>query len=90
MHLCSRKLLIYFNNEPNRFVWNLTKSSLFTVKSMYEDLMNSHVHFPTKYFRKLKILLKIKIFMWFLNRKVLLTRDNLIKRQLKGCKNCCF
>jgi hypothetical protein len=57
---------------------------------MYEDQMNFHVHFPTKYFQKLKILLKIKIFMWFLNRKVLLTRDNLIRRQLKGCKKCCF
>jgi hypothetical protein len=34
--------------------------------------------------------LKITIFMWFLNRKVWLTKDNLVKRQWKGCKKCCF
>jgi hypothetical protein len=28
--------------------------------------------------------------MWFLNRKVLLTKDNLIKRECKGCKKCFF
>jgi hypothetical protein len=68
----------------------LTKSGIFTVKSMYEDLMNSHNQFPTKYLWKLKMSLKFMIFMWFLNRKVLLMRDNLIKILWKGCKKCCF
>jgi hypothetical protein len=90
MHLCNRLILVHLNDEPDRFVWKLTKSGIFTVKSMYEDLMNYHEHFPTKYLWKLKVPLKIKIFMWFLRRKVLLTRDNLIKRQWKGSKKCCF
>ena len=34
--------------------------------------------------------LKIKIFMWFLYRRVLLTKDNLAKRNWQGCKTCCF
>jgi hypothetical protein len=89
MHLCNRLILVQLNDEPDRFVWKLTKSGIFTVKSMYEDLMNYHEHFPTKYLWKLKVPLKIKIFMWFLRRKVLLTRDNLIKRQWKGSKKCC-
>jgi hypothetical protein len=28
--------------------------------------------------------------MWFLRGKVLLTKDNLIKRKWKGCNKCCF
>jgi hypothetical protein len=28
--------------------------------------------------------------MWFLNKKVLLTKDNLAKRKWKGCTKCCF
>ena len=38
----------------------------------------------------MKIPLKIKIFLWFLNRKELLTKDNLAKRRWTGCKKCVF
>jgi hypothetical protein len=68
------------SNNPDKFIWKLTGSGIFTVKSMYLDLMNSHTSFLHKYLWKLKIPPKIKIFMWFLNNKVLLTIDNLAKR----------
>jgi hypothetical protein len=57
---------------------------------MYEDLMNGHTPFLRKYLWKLKIPLKIKKFMWFLSNKVLLTKDNLAKRNWVGCAKCCF
>ena len=38
----------------------------------------------------MKVPLKIKIFMWFLHRKVILTKDNLTKRNWEGCKTCVF
>jgi hypothetical protein len=72
--------MVQLNEESDKFVWNLRVLGIFTVKSMYEDLMNSHNQFPSKYLWKLKLPLKIKIFMWFLNRKVLLTKDDLLKR----------
>ena len=28
--------------------------------------------------------------MWFLQRKVILTKDNLVKRNWQGCTKCCF
>ena len=34
--------------------------------------------------------LKIKIFLWFLKKGVTLTKDNLVKRNWKGCPKCCF
>jgi hypothetical protein len=41
-------------------------------------------------FRSLKVPLKIRIFMWFLNKKVLLTKDNLAKRKWTGSMKCAF
>jgi hypothetical protein len=57
---------------------------------MYVDLMNVHTRFLRKYLWKLKIPLKIKVFMWFLNKKVLLIRDNLAKMNWNGSTKCCF
>ena len=52
--------------------------------------MNDHTVFLRKYLWKLKIPLKIKIFMWFLHNKVLLTKGNLVKTNWVGCSTCCF
>ncbi|WVZ49767.1 hypothetical protein U9M48_001096 [Paspalum notatum var. saurae] len=41
-------------------------------------------------FRALKVPLKIKIFLWFLKRGVVLTKDNLAKRQWKDNLKCSF
>jgi hypothetical protein len=38
----------------------------------------------------MKLPLKIKIFMWFFHKKVILTKDNLIKRNWNGNTSCCF
>jgi hypothetical protein len=90
LHLCRRLMTVNLVDEQDKFVWKLTTSGVFSVKSMYEDLMNDHTPYLRKYLWKLKIPLKIKIFMWFLNNKVLLTKDNLAKRKWKGCTKCCF
>jgi hypothetical protein len=37
-----------------------------------------------------KVPLKVKIFLWYLRRGVILTKDNLAKRNWKGSKTCCF
>jgi hypothetical protein len=70
------------------FVW--TKSKTFSVHAMYNDLMlGEGVPFDISSW-KVKIPLKIKIFLWFLRRGVLLTKDNLAKRKWKGGTDCCF
>ena len=66
-HLCFRLMQVTLNNVPDFFKWSLNKNGQFTVKSMYEDLMNGHTIYLQKYLWKLKIPQKIKIFMWFLH-----------------------
>jgi hypothetical protein len=85
-------LLMYvqLSDDKDVFVWNLTNSGAFTVKSMYLDLLDNDTKYLKKYIWKIKVPLKIKIFMWFLHHKVILTKDNLAKRKWQGCKKCAF
>jgi hypothetical protein len=57
---------------------------------MYVDIMNGHMIVLRKYIWKMKVSLKIKIFMWFLHQKVIITNDNLAKRNWTGYKKCVF
>jgi hypothetical protein len=79
-HLLHRLILVQLNDNEDRFTWNLTESGVFSVKSMYNDLLSGHTVSLKKHIWKLKVPLKIKIFMWFLHKKVILTKDNLAKR----------
>jgi hypothetical protein len=60
------------------------------VKSLYQVLIK--INFPNhnKVIWKLKAPLKIKVFLWYLKRGVILTKDNLAKRNWKGSLKCCF
>jgi hypothetical protein len=90
IHLVQRLMNVYLTTQPDTFTWKLTTSGSFTVKSLYLDYMNDHTRFLRKYLWKIKVPLKIRIFMWFLHRRVLLTKDNLAKRNWHGSKKCCF
>jgi hypothetical protein len=41
--------------------------------------MNEHTKYLQKYLWKMKVPLKIRLFMWFLHKKVILTKVNLKK-----------
>jgi hypothetical protein len=53
---------------------------------MYLNYMNDHTKYLRKYIWKMKDPLKFKIFMWFLPKKVILTRDNIAKQNWQGNK----
>jgi hypothetical protein len=90
MHLVSRLIEIELSDAKDVLRWTLTDSKVFTVKSMYLDYLNGHTDYLRKYIWKIKVPLKIRIFMWFLHRKVILTKDNLIKRNWHGNTKCSF
>ena len=76
--------------EPDKFRWNLHQNGKFTVKSMYDAMVHSDVPVDNRKLWKLKMPLRVKIFLWFLNRGVILTRDNLARRNWQGSKTCVF
>ena len=57
---------------------------------MYNDMMLLGRVSRRHNFLKLKIPFKIKIFLWYLEKGVTLTKDDLIKRNRKGEGRCCF
>jgi hypothetical protein len=57
---------------------------------MYLALINNGLVIRNTLIWKLKIPLKIKIFMWYIQKEVVLTKDNLTKRNWNRGKKCCF
>jgi hypothetical protein len=59
LNLCQRLITINLTSKSDKFFWKLNDSGIFTVKSMYLDMMNGHTIYLRKYLWKLKIPLKI-------------------------------
>jgi hypothetical protein len=62
LYLVRRLMDIQLSGDQDSFVWNLTPSGVFSVKSMYLDYMNGHTVYLRKYIWKIKAPLKIRIF----------------------------
>ena len=90
LHLVRRLMQVQLSQQPDKLRWNLTRSGGFTVKSMYVDVINSSSIPTSKHVWDVRVPLKIKVFMWFLHKQVILTKDNLIKRNWTGPTRCSF
>jgi hypothetical protein len=62
------------------FRWDLNTFGTFSVRYMYVHLLNQHAPFRHKFIWKLKIPFKIKIFFWYLQRCIILTKNNLARK----------
>jgi hypothetical protein len=85
-----RLINIRLTDRPDIFKWSLNFSSQFSVNSMYQDFIDTNVVPNNSYLLKIKISLKIKVFIWLLCREAILTKDNLVKRNWHGNVKCCF
>uniref|UniRef100_A0A452XHY1 Reverse transcriptase zinc-binding domain-containing protein n=1 Tax=Aegilops tauschii subsp. strangulata TaxID=200361 RepID=A0A452XHY1_AEGTS len=81
---------VQLSEQPDSTQWKLTKNGIFMVKSFCMDLINSYPLSRSLHIWKVKVPLRIKIFMWFVHKQVILTKDNLIKRRWVGRSRCCF
>jgi hypothetical protein len=79
---------VNLSNRRDTFVW--TASKKFSVRDLYDNLVLTSGTPVECGAWKAKLSLKIKIFLWYLKKGVVLTKDNLAKRKWKGCTKCCF
>jgi hypothetical protein len=71
---------INLTDSPDHFKWSLNSNGRFTVNSMYRDFLDTNIVPNNSYLWKIKVPLKIKVFLWLLHREAILTKDNLAKR----------
>jgi hypothetical protein len=84
IHLVAQVSDVVLVDGKDCFKWLLTKNGFFTVQSMYLDAIDTHPPFQHKKIWKWKLPLKIKNFLWFLQKGVILTKDNMAKKNWKG------
>jgi hypothetical protein len=66
--LVARISHVQLTEGSDLFKWRLTKSGLFTARSLYHHLIDTNPPFQHRKIWKMRIPLKIKIFLWFLQR----------------------
>jgi hypothetical protein len=80
---------VNLQEEMDIFIWTLHSSGNFSVKSLYAALINNRVRVLQDLWQ-IKIPTRIKIFLWYLKKGVILTKDNLARRNWNGDKRYCF
>jgi hypothetical protein len=71
-NLVMRIVQVHLNDRPDIFRWSLKSDGQFSVSAMYSALLDTHMVPHNIYLWKLKIPLKIKVFLWLLYKKVIL------------------
>jgi hypothetical protein len=88
--LVRRIMHVRLNDQKDVFTWNLHQYGLYTVCSLYLTLINNGTARINKELWRVKVPLKIKIFVWYMKKEVVLTKDNLAKQNWGGSKQCRF
>jgi hypothetical protein len=70
---------VRLNNQKDVFTWNLHQNGLYIVHLLYLTLINNGMANINKKIWRVKIPLKIKIFLWYMKKEVVLTKDNLAR-----------
>jgi hypothetical protein len=82
---------VQLSQGPDEFRWNLNENAKFSMDSMYRALIQPiQPVVNNKLIWKMKIPLKSKVFAWYLRHGVILTKDNLVKRNWQGSQKCVF
>ena len=81
---------VNLSDESDSIHWILTMNGIFSVKSMYMDVIDFGPILKSIHIWKIKVPLRIKVFMWFVHKEVVLTKDNLAKRNWEDSQRCSF
>jgi hypothetical protein len=91
--LLQRLASVHLQDGHDVFRWSLHENGKFSVGSMYNALITPDIPIDkinNDKLWKLKLPLRIKVFGWYLRKGVILTKDNLAKRNWHGSKECVF
>jgi hypothetical protein len=81
---------VSFNGDQDKVVWKWSASRKFTVKSVYNHLTKNGNGPAYRNIWKAKLPEKIRIFVWLLAQGVVLTKDNMLKKNWARDPGCYF
>jgi hypothetical protein len=91
MEFFAQCLAFHLMQRIDKSRWSLHENRKFLVDLISKAIIQPNVSVDNNSkIWKLKIPLKTKIFMWYLGREVILTKDNLLKRNWNGSSKCVF
>jgi hypothetical protein len=88
--LVLRMVNVHLNDQDDILRWSLIEMGQFSTRSMYNAILNLNILPNLRFLWKIKIPLKVKIFLWFLFSGVTLMKDNLVRRNWHGSENVVF
>jgi hypothetical protein len=80
---------VRLSDGEDKFRRGLNQNGFFNVRSMYNAMIVENI-WGNRLIWKLKLPLKIKIFLWYLNKQVTLTKDNLVRWNWVKSTKCAF
>jgi hypothetical protein len=78
-HLVLRLAYIHLREWADIFRWSFKYDGQFPVNSMYQVLLDLEIVPHNSYLCKIKLPLKINVFLWLLYREAILTKVNLVR-----------
>jgi len=83
-NLVAKIVNVQLTDQRDTFFWSLTQNGHFTVRSMYRTLI-ARLPAPRKnLISKLRLPLKLRFLSGIYKKRVVLTKDNLARRQMEG------
>jgi len=79
-----------FENQSDKVSWKWGGKGVFTNKSVYEHITSGQSSASFAHIWQARLPYKIKIFTWLLEKNVVLTKDNMVKRNWLGDPSCAF
>jgi hypothetical protein len=70
---------VQLSEGKDRVKWKIGTSGQFRIKDLYLQ-MRAEGSFPQKFMWKIKIPMKVRIFLWLMIKCSVLTKDNLLRR----------
>jgi hypothetical protein len=81
--------MVTLSQDNDQAIWKWSKSGKFTIKFVYEHLTKRDVGPSYNKVWRAKLPKKIKVFMWLVDQKAILAKDNM-KKSWQGEPDCYF
>jgi hypothetical protein len=88
--LAARLNMVSLDNDKDRAIWKWNMLKKISLESVYTSLTRNDIGKSYSRVWKVRLPEKIKIFMWLVEQKVFLTKENMIKRNWVGVLDAIF